>query len=301
MTLKDICTPGLVICQLFPNARKTKGVNIAAMRHAAGLNFYGAFEIADTLDRNERKEIKTFVQEREVKLVYWLSFIQYDAGISISALDENERTEAIGRLIEQIPNAFECGADFIGFISGPDVAIDRRNEAKKQLSKSIREMVHAAKQFGPMRFLLESLDREAHKKNLIGPTNEAVNLILQLRDTVPELYLNFDVAHIKLLAEEPIESLSTAIGVISEIHLANCVDNPKSPLFGDNHIPIGDPGFLTSEYIADLFKKGLDLGFLGPTKPVVSPEVFCAEGDDPWDAEKNGRENMIRAWEKIST
>lgn len=301
MKLNDICTPGLIIAQLFPNARKSSGVNISAMRHAAELGFYGAYEIAETLDRKEREEIKVFVQESRVKLVYWLAFIQYDAGMSISALDEKERKEATGQLIAQIPNAFECGADCIGFFSGPDVSIKQREEAKKQLSKSICEMARAAKQFGPIRFLLESMDRELHKKHIIGPTTEAVDFIRQLRKSVPELHLNYDVAHIKLLSEEPIESLSAAVNVMSSIHLANCVDNPASPHFGDNHMPLGEPGFLTEDYVAELFRRGLELGFFGPSRPVVSPEVFCKETEDPWEIERNGREYMIGAWEKIST
>lgn len=301
MPLNDVCTPGLVICQLFPDARKKTGLNISAMRHAAGLDFYGAFEIAETPDRKERREIKQFVRERGLKLVYWLSFIQYEAQASISALDESERSEATGQLIAQIPYAIECGADYIGFLSGPDVVSKRRETAKKQLSVSVREMAQAARRLGPVRFLLESTDREVHKRQVIGPTTEAVDFILKLRESVPELYLNYDVAHIKLLGEEPVETLGTVMGVISEIHLANCVENRLSPLYGDNHIPIGKPGFLTADYIATLFRKGIELGFLGSSKPIISAEVFCRESEDPWDTEKNGRENMIRAWEKITT
>lgn len=300
MKLSDICTPGLVIAQLFPNARKESGANISAIREAAELNFYGAYEIAETSDAKERKKIKTFLQENKSKLVYFLSLVQYDAGISISALDEDERKAAAGQLMAQIPSAIECGADYVGFIPGPDVAVEERDEAKRQLAKSIREMADFAKQYGAIRFLMESMDRDAHKKHIIGPTTEAVDFILELRRSVPELYFNFDVAHIKLLHEEPVESLSTAVPVMSEIHLANCVDDPASPLFGDNHMCIGEPGFLTADYIAKLFKKGLELKFLGSNKPIVALEVFCEEGQDPWDIEKSGRENMIRAWQKIS-
>ena len=301
MKLSDICTPGIVIAQLFPNARKESGANIAAMRKAAELNFYGAYEIAETLDPRERKEIKTFLQENKSKLVYWLSLVQFDSGISISALDEDERKEAAGQLMTQIPNAIECGADYVGLLPGPDVAVEERDEAKRQLAKSIREMADFAKQYGSIRFLMESMDRDAHKKHVIGPTTEAVDFILQLRRSVPEFYFNFDAAHIKLLQEEPVESLSTAVPVMSEIHLANCVDDPTSPLFGDNHMRIGEPGFLTADYIAELFKKGLELKFLGSNKPIVCLEVSCEENEDPWNIEKNGRENMIQAWQKIST
>ena len=300
MKLSDICTPGLVIAQLFPNARKERGVYISAMRKAAALDFYGAYEIGEVLDPEERKEIKTFLQEHKSKLVYFLSFVQYDAGISISALDDDERKEAVGQLMAQIPNAIECGADYVGFIPGPDVAVEDRDEAKQQLAKSILEMADFAKPYGSIRFLIESMDRDAHKKHIIGPTTEAVDFIVQLRRSVPELYFNFDVAHIKLLHEEPVESLSIAVPVMSEIHLANCVDDAASPLFGDNHMQIGAPGFLTADYIAALFEKGLELKFLGSNKPIVAVEVFCEEGEDPWSIEKNGRENMIQAWQRIS-
>ena len=295
MEIQDICTPGLIVSQLFPNARKSKGVYISALQQAAKLNFYGAFEIAEVIDPYERKEIRSFIKNEGMKLVYWLSFIQYDAGISISAIDENERLKAVGQLIEQIPKAFECGADFIGFLSGPDVMIERRDFAKKQLKKSICEMADTAKNIGQIDFLMEPLDRNAHKKHIIGPTNEAATFIYQLREWVPEMYLVYDVAHIKLLGEDPLESLSVAIDVMSEIHLANCVDDPKSTLFGDNHMPIGEPGFLTSNYINDLFNKGFALGFLGPSKPIVSPEVLCGSDEDPWLIEKNGRENLSDA------
>ena len=150
-----------------------------------------------------------------------------------------------------------------------------------------------------MGFLMESMDREAHKKHIIGPTTEAVAFIHQVRETVPEFYFNLDAAHIKLLKEDPLDALSTALGVMSQIHLSNCVDDPTSPLFGDNHMPFGAPGFLTHDFIAVLFKKALDLKFMGPAKPIVSSEVLCKEGEDPWAYEKNCREIIVKAFEQI--
>ena len=67
MIIDTICTPGLVVAQLFPNARKEKGLTLATIKKAAQLNFYGAFELSEVSDPKERKDIQALAKERGLK------------------------------------------------------------------------------------------------------------------------------------------------------------------------------------------------------------------------------------------
>jgi len=298
-SLNEVCRPGLVICHLFPQARKETGVTLSAVRFAAESEYYSAVEFAEVNDYSERKQIAEIASAADLKVVYWLALMQYGMDASISALDEDERRRAVGQLISQIPFAAECRASYVGFLSGPDVPPARRAEAKRQLFKSICELAEAAVEYGNLEFLLESMDREAHKKNLIGPTPEAVDFIMKVRKIIPGFQLCFDTSHIKLLGEEPTESLEQARGVVSQIHLANCVSDPARPKFGDNHMPLGEPGFLTEQYISKMFQKALDIGLLGESRPIVSAECASPGGDEAWELERITRQTVLRAWELL--
>jgi sugar phosphate isomerase/epimerase len=143
---------------------------------------------------------------------------------------------------------------------------------------------------------LEPLDRGAHKNGLIGPTREAVELALRIRAVHPAFAISWDSSHAALCGENLPDSLTVAKNCIAQIHLANAVLDRQDPRFGDHHIPIGPPGFLNPQSIADLFAHAAAIGLFGERRPGVSVEVRSAPDADPWKTEKHGRRVIEEAW-----
>jgi len=290
--LHEICRPGMVVHLLFPEVRGGKDLTRRRVEFALETGFYRAVEVPAVHDPGERRALRRLVEANDLKLVYWVSFLQMESPVSISSPDEAARRRAVGELLPQLPCAAECGAHTVAIISGRDVGPERRPQALASLKRSIIEMAQEAEKVGLNRFELETMDREAHKKHVLGPTPEALAFILDVRKTVPGLHFALDTSHVRLLGEDPIESLEMAAEVLGQIHLANCVFDTRHPDFGDHHRPPGPPGFLDRDYIGRLLTRGVASGVLGPKRPVLSVEVAGEGGEQSFALERTVRALM---------
>ncbi len=277
-------SPGLVISGgLFPQAaiQNKPGAALGLLQRLADTTGFEAFEIAHVSSAEERLAIGRLVRDRGLRLIYWLSAIQYSAPHSINALDEAERRRAADELLPQPAFAAECGAEAVAFLSGPDLPA-HREEAVRRLRISVEELAAAVRAAGLRKLIMEPLDRTAHKKRLMGPTAEAVAFAQDVRRTHPDFYLTLDVAHATLMGEQPVESLRLALPVLHHIHLCNCVSDPTHPLYGDRHMEWGAPGFLNKDTARAILKAAAEAGFLGPARPIVSIEVKGDGGERSW-------------------
>lgn len=298
--LHKICRPGLIVHILFPEARYKQGMTHKLAEFAAQTQFYQAVEITEVEDGVERRMLRRLVEENDLKLVYWLSFLQMESKVSISSPKEDERRQAVRQLLPQLPYAAECGAHTVAIISGKDTGDMYRYQASVSLKRSVFELANEGRKYGLARFEMETMDRQAHKKHVLGPTTEALAFINAVRKEVPEFYLAFDTSHIRLLGEDPLASLEQAAAVIGQIHLANCVFDPGHPDFGDNHMPPGPPGFLDRKTIRNLLEKGLKNGVLGQKRPVVSIEVAGPGGESSFALERSLRKMMEEIGSEMS-
>ena len=80
------------------------------------------------------------------------------------------------------------------------------------------------------------------------------------------------------------------------MHLSNAVLDRSSPDFGDHHISIGRPGFLTLEKIAQLFSQADKCDLFGRTKPSIAVEVRTLDGADPWENIAQCQKILNDAW-----
>ena len=281
--------PGMLIHVLFSESRGQPGMTCEKARFAADTGFYRAVEIPEIPDERERADLRRLVEDGDLKLVYWVSFLQLEQPVSISAPDEDERRRAVQALLPQIQFAAECGAHTVGILPGRDVGPERRPLAIQSLHRSILDLAEEGEKHGLQRFEMETMDREAHKKHILGPTDEALRFIAEVRKQVPEFYMAFDTSHLRLLGEDPADSLRKAADVVGQIHLANCVPDPAHPMYGDHHMPLGPPGFLDRAEIVRLFTAGVETGVIGPRAPVVSVEVAAPGGEASLGVEREIR------------
>ncbi len=289
MKLKEVIHPSILISEMFypyvGDSRKLCDI----IGKIAGLNYYRGIEIGLVDGEENRNLVRRQVDDNQWQLTMWITQDLLKRGLNPSTLDKAVHQKTVSRLKELVEIAGECGASNLAMISCDDPGEKNRAEAKKNLYEVIVEICREIQKYPKMNLLIEPLDRAAHKKNLIGPTDESVEFLTQLRREYQYIYFSWDSAHVALNNEDLLWSLEMSAPYISQIHLANAVLDPNSELYGDWHMHLGTPGFLNFECGARLLKKAAALPLPGHLKHFVSVEVRCKDNDLPWDNEKKYR------------
>jgi len=288
--------PSILMSETHNPTMYNKGVVADAIARAADEGFYRSIEIADVPDVGDRRRIGDTIRGNEITLTQWMSMTLAREGLSLSSADETVRRTSVARMKEMIGPALECGAEALAVLSGPDPGPALRGQAREQLYASLMELCEAIEEHAPMRLVLEPLDREAHKNGLLGPTPEFVALFQRLRTRFPRAGVSWDSAHVSLCGEDFLGSFDAAREVTVGIHLANAVLDRADERFGDHHMDVGPPGFLTVEGIAEILRRGIENGILSRAHPPIAVEIRTAPGGDPWETEARGRSILEKAW-----
>ncbi|MCM3763863.1 sugar phosphate isomerase/epimerase [Neobacillus niacini] len=251
--------PSLLISEIYHPYCLEKGFTARLLDRVASEGFYRAVEIGYGFDQEERKQIRDMAEQQDLTVTQWLTSLINEKNLDVSAIDPTNRLASVRQLKDSMYLAAECGAANIAFISGPDPGADLRKAAMESFYLSLCEICEEAAQYN-MKVLVEPLDRDAHKKRFLGPTNEAVALFTRVRESYSNIGLGFDTAHAALNGEDITQALHLAREFIGQIHFSNAVLDPTDTLYGDHHIPIGKPGFLDVSGIRSLLQKAEELG-----------------------------------------
>ena len=181
---------------------------------------------------------------------------------------------------------------------------EKRQEAKDILADSYRKIFEGAKEYKEMRFVIEPLDRYAHKKQLMGPIHEVAEWVEEIRKDYPNFYIHWDSAHEALANIDLTESLDAAMPYLAQFHLCNCVTDPTHPYFGDHHMEVGRaPEFKNWGYLdVEVAAKLLSQAAAGQAPAGIDTLYWALEvrshfGDDMWEREREVREFMMRAYD----
>jgi len=301
MTIHEAFQPSLLLSEThFPYLADGEGLADAAAR-AADEGFYRRFEMVTIGDLNAQKRIGEVVRSHGLSLTQWFTLVIASEGLNLSSLDETLRAKSIRRLAECLEQASECGAMGVGVPSGPDPGSDHRAEATEQLYMSLCELCESASGLSGMAVYLEPFDRGAHKNGLIGPMSEAVAIVSRVRRSCPNMFLCWDSAHSALNGEQVTETLAEAQVYVGQIHLSNAVLDRRQANFGDHHMRIGRPGFLTVKKITELFDTAVAIGLFGQRQPTVAVETRSAPGDDPWATVAECTRILKEAWKHVGS
>ena len=273
------------------------GVFANALERIARYGFYGAAGIAGVPDGGERRQIADIVTTSGLSLTYWTSFVLVAQHLNLSALDPELRARSVSTIKRQMDDALECGASALGVLSGPDPGPAARPAALEALCDSLRELATAGA--NRLTVVIEPLDREIHKKGLLGPMSDSVAVLDKVAATAPAVKLGWDSGHVTLNKEQLADSLALAKPFISEVHISNPVLDAASPSFGDSHIPLGSPGRLTLDGMATILRLLRDAGLLARPELGVAVEIRTPPGGDPWTTERMGRDALLAAMERI--
>ncbi len=260
--------------------------------------YFGAVEITTIKDPSLRAEVAKRLQAANMKIIWSAQPVQLlneDELVpvtDISSVDELQRIAGILRLKRCIDEAYEVGAVSLGLISGRDPGTEAgmgvRKEAMASLIRSLDELCIYSQELAeargrePLAINLEMFDRSpepGHKNQLIGPTDDAVYVAREVRDTYghKEFGLMYDLSHMFLLrgnsfATETPGVLRRLAPYLGHVHIGSCVTDKNDPLYGDSHPPFDYAGSAVSDQDLGAFAKTLvDIGYTGGIGFEVTP------------------------------
>ncbi|MHA1897682.1 MAG: Cgl0159 family (beta/alpha)8-fold protein, partial [Promethearchaeota archaeon] len=252
--------------------------------------FFNAVEVTLVKDPELRYKLAELYKKHKLYVTYCAQPVQLInednliAPTDISSIDELERLNAVARLKECMDEAYEIGAKQFCFVSGQDPGTENgltaRRQATAALLKSIRELCQYSKKLDKkynrkekMLITLEMFDRENDrnmKNQLIGPTSEARQLAITLKDEDgwDNFGLLYDLSHMFLIRDgfqhENTDALRSLASYLNWIHIANSVIDKEDQYYGDTHVSLDYPnGTVTPEVLADFLKTLNEIEFKG--------------------------------------
>ncbi|HSU79949.1 MAG TPA: sugar phosphate isomerase/epimerase family protein [Candidatus Angelobacter sp.] len=292
--------PSLLVTEVFFPVKDEEGFAASVVENLGSQGFYQSFEIGDGYDQEDRKRILQAKEKNNLSIFQWLTFLTYKTDLNVSALDASLRKKTVSQIKESLYLAAECGVSTVGFVPGPDQGARLRKAGLEALYESFCEICEEAATFN-MHVSIEAMDREVHKKRVLGLTSEAVPMISKVRETYSNAGMVLDTAHVTLNGEDIFASLELAQAVMDRLHFANVVEDPKSELYGDHHMPIGEPGFLTIEKMSQILKKASELGIQSEKGLPVAVEVQGRNKNDYFANERTIRAALESAMNLVAS
>jgi sugar phosphate isomerase/epimerase len=192
--------------------------------------------------------------------------------LNLSNLDDAERKLAVDNLGKMIEDAGAHGVWLIALCSGPDPGAPKRKDAKNKMVDSLKQLCERADGCG-INLLIETFDRTLDKKLLIGPMEEAVEIVSEVRKDYDNIGVMWDLSHGPLIGEKP-GVLTKAGELLEHIHIG-CAERADTGGLVDHH-----PGFYsknavnTSDDVADLLKVLSDVNYFGLVGFEVKPRDY---------------------------
>jgi sugar phosphate isomerase/epimerase len=279
---------GVVHYVSFPDLITGNGPIASTLEKILGIKEVGAVEITWIKDGEQRTEVRNLLQSWKGLVVFSGAPILAISQKSLCSLDEGLRKDSVEMGKRIVDDALEFGATSVLLISGPDPGLEKRQEAKASLIKSLIEVARYAQRTSErLTVTLEPADRDIHRKQLIGPISESVEVSKEIRKGVQNFWLTIDMSHLAQLGEDKSKAITVAKGYFHHVHIANAiVRNRDNPRFGDEHPRFGiEEGEHDQESIVEFLKNLKMVGFFPqkayPHRPIVSIEVKPDKKEDP--------------------
>jgi sugar phosphate isomerase/epimerase len=286
----------VVVSQAFPGLSEEQLPTV--VRRIVGELGFRAIEIVSIADARIREEVRMALENAGASAICLGGLPLLKAGLSLSS-DGDSRAQAVAFVCQLVDDADSFGARALLLTSGRDVDEIDRPAAQARLIDSLLQVCEYALGRGlDLRVRLEPTDRNIRHRQLIGPTEEALEIATQVGRRVDNFDLNLDLSHLLQLGENPLEGLRRAAGHCHHVHLANCVlEDPTSPLFGEQHPPFGYQGSEVGvQQLATILRTLSNEGYLAtPDLSTIGLEVVPPSGFEPWSVLGQAREDLLMA------
>ena len=260
----------LLVSEVFFPLFEREDAQLDAVARALDTGFYGRIEVGALGSAANRRRLRDLAKARGAELTVWTIPTMTAEKLSLSSPDAALRRHTVERLRTLVGEAAACGAELIGIPSGADPGPALRRDATRYLADSLLSLKEKLAEHPGVALLIEPLDREVHKRQLIGPMEEAVELVKAVRAAGVPLFICWDSAHEALGGADLLTSFALAAPYMAQFHLCNAVLDPASALYGDYHLPVGEApefasdGYLTLDVAAQVLRAAQALGAAQP-------------------------------------
>lgn len=289
--------PSILFNNVFDPVSRDESEIMNYYKKLYGIYEYQSLETRLIFDEEVRKEFAEFVKEKNISVTIWSTSNLNNKELYLADPDEDKRKEAVSYMKEIIDLSVEANVEFVGFTSGKKILSDSEMDQQiNSFEKSVIELINYIEQYEQIELMLEPLDTNADKNFVVGETDYVVDFFERLaeQDKLKKLSVCVDTAHIVLNNEDVIESMEKLSKYSQRIHLANVVLDKESELFGDKHLPMGVPGFLSQKVATEILERANELEFRSE-KVYVAIEVRAGEDDDLFKLEDENRNFLLES------
>ena len=293
---------GLIHFMAYPQVMRGEGPILETLQKIAEDDFFTAVEVSWIKDAKVRVKAKKLLEMSHLTVAYGAQPRLLINNLNLNSFNEEERKMAVREIKAGVDEAYEIGAKGLAFLSGDDPGEEGREQARKLLVSSIKEICDYAKSKGDLGITLEIFDQEIDKKCLIGPANEARKLAAEIRKEFDNFGLLVDLSHLPLLNETPTEAIIPVKDYLVHAHMGNCIMRDKEhPGYGDQHPRFGIIGGENDvKELTEFLKVLLDIGFLNyQNPPIVSFEVKPLTGETSEVVIANAKRVLKEAWARV--
>ena len=275
---------GIVHFKAFPQVVDGEGPVVETLRKIVEDDFWTAVEVGWIKDVKVRNEARNLLEISHIKVCYATQPRILGQKLNPNAFDTGERRKAVDNVKRGIDEAYQLGAVAVRVLSGKDPGDEKREDAKKIFTDTLREWCEYARELGEIRIYLKIFDRDIDKKALIGHFKDAADVAKEVYADYKNFGILSDLSHFPLLGEKPEEAIPLVMKYPMHFHIGNCVmRDRRHPLYGDLQPRFGvADGELDTPDVRNYFKLLLEQKLLKPEdKPILSVEVrpLLAEED----------------------
>lgn len=303
--LSNYMKVGIVHFMAYPSTMRGEGPILETVKKIATDEFFGAIEVTWMKDPEVKAKVRDLLAASHMTVGFGSQPPLLVNKYNLNHPDEAERRKAIDTVKASIDDAYFLGAGAVAFLAGKDPGDAERENAKKILESSIREILeYNRSKGGKLKVILETFDRNIEKCSVIGPSVEAAEFAARIRKDYPEFGLMLDLSHLPQLGEKPKEALRAVKDFLVHVHIGNAVIKDKGhPAYGDAHPRFGIPGGENDvDELAEFLEGLFEIGYLAEGKkelPVVAFEVKPVGDEDPDVVVANAKRTLLEAWARL--
>lgn len=311
LSFKKYFDLGIVVSASFPDLGSGSGPIFEKLDYVLDTHLFRVVEITYRNTEQGFIDLQQYLNRKGIRTVYLAPSAIQERKLDPNSQEEIKRQEAVGVLKTFVEWAYFLRAEKLMICSGPDPGPTDREKAKRQLIKSLNELLewtHQLREDYLLELILENFDRELQKKRLLGPTHESVELIMEVKKNFENISLILDQSHLRQLNENSRESLSLAKACLGHVHLANCLLRDRShPQWGDGHPAFNMEGSeLGTDDIVGMLHTLFQIGYLkeggGDKLPTISLEVKPSPPDsDPHATFRDTCNTFLEAWRRFKS
>lgn len=290
--------PAIVHFMLYPELISGSGPIAETLLQIITDPFFRAVEIGPIQDPSVLASVTSLLRQARVEPVYDGQPWTLVPGLDLEAQDQAAREQALTAMRRAIDQAALVGSRTCGVMSGRITKGLDLAKARKRLIESLVTLCKYAEPKG-ITLCIENFDQLPYSKDaLIGPTDEAAELVRAVRRKARNFGLLLDLSHLPIMDETPRQAVLAAKDVLTRVQLGNGSTDPYSAYYGDVHPYLGAPRTdVGIPELAEFLSALLEIGFLRRGGDGIAGfEVKPAPSDNP-DAIRAGcRAALCEAW-----